>query len=146
MIKVRSFTHEDCMFIKENFYPNMSFYDVENMVKDWNKLLYNNSYFEMFAVLSGDDIVGYVSLYEQGKSIIGAGIRILEKYRMNGYGSKAVELALELARQKGYVKAVAQINVNNKASISLHNKLGFSIVNRYINRKGNEVYDLEKPI
>jgi len=134
------------MFIKENFYPNMSFYDVENMVKDWNKLLYNNSYFEMFAVLSGDDIVGYVSLYEQGKSIIGAGIRILEKYRMNGYGSKAVELALELARQKGYVKAVAQINVNNKASISLHNKLGFSIVNRYINRKGNEVYDLEKPI
>jgi len=146
MIELRNFTNKDCEFIKNNFYPNMSTSDIDNMINNWNKFLYDNVYFEMFAVLSDNEIVGSVSLYEQGDSIIGAGIRTIESHRNNGYGFKAVELALEHAKQKGYTKAVAQISVNNLASIALHKKLDFSIVSKYINRKGNEVYDLEKSI
>jgi RimJ/RimL family protein N-acetyltransferase len=146
MIELRNFTNKDCECIKNNFYPNMSISDIANMIDDWNTFLYNNVYFKMFAVLSDNEIVGSVSLYGQGNGIIGAGIRIIERYRKNGYGIKAVELALEYAKQKGYTKAVAQISVNNIASIALHKKLDFSIISKYINRKGNEVYDLEKPI
>ena len=124
----------------------MSTSDIDRMIDDWNKFLYHDIYFEMFAVLSDNEIVGSVSLYAHGNGMIGAGPIILEKHRRNGYGIKAVETALEYAKQKGYTKAVAQIRVNNTASIALHKKLGFSIINRRINRKGNEVYDLEKPI
>jgi len=146
MIELRIFTEKDCEFILNNFYPDMTPNDVYKMINDWNSLLYKNSYFEMFAVLSDNEIIGYVSLYEQGVNIIGAGIKILEKHRQNGYGYTAVMSALNYATQKGYTKAVAQISKYNTASLSLHRKLGFTVVNEEINRKGNEVFNLEKQI
>jgi len=144
MVGLRNFTVDDGEFIKENFYPAMSINDIIKMINNWNTYLYSGLYFEMFAVCSDDVIVGSVSLFDHENGKIGAGPTILEKYRKKGYGFSAVETALEIARKKGYAMAVAQIRVDNTASILLHEKLKFSVINKGINKKGNEVFYLEK--
>ena len=95
--------------------------------------------FEMFAIAEDDTVVGMVSLYEHGKNIISCGPEVFEEYRKQGYGVRAVCEALNIARDRGYEIAVAQIRKDNQGSLRLHEKLGFEMEHEYINRRGNEV-------
>lgn len=81
MIEIRHFTKDDCEFLINNFYHDMAPSEADNMVNDWNRCLHNNSYFEMFAVTLGNEIIGSVSLYAHGNDVISAGPEILEEYR-----------------------------------------------------------------
>ncbi len=49
-------------------------------------------------------------------------------------------IAMEIAKRKGYQIVVSQISVDNKASIALHQSLGFES-SRYVykNQKSNDV-------
>ena len=68
-------------------------------------------------------------------------IKIFGKYRRKGYGYDAMNRALEFAKEKGYRIASAQIRTDNKASISLHNKVGFETdYYEYVNGRGNKIY------
>ncbi len=146
MIELRNFTKEDCVFLQKHFYPQLSPDEVVGMIDAWNTCLYEGSYYEMFAVLSRGEIVGSVSLFAHGDGAVSAGPEILAAHRKQGCGLQAVESALGIARQKGYARAVAQVRVTNAASIALHKKLGFTIMEKGINKKGNEVYLFEKQI
>lgn len=86
-------------------------------------------------------MVGMISLQEHSKSVISCGPEIFEEYRRKGYGYGAMNRALELGKEKGYRIASAQIRTDNKASISLHNKVGFETdYYEYVNGRGNKIY------
>ena len=146
MIKLRNFTHDDCEFIVRNFYPNMTHDDGNKMIYEWNTLNYKGSYFEMFAIIAENKIVGSVSIYDHGNATIGAGPTILEKHRKHGYAYQALDLVLQDAYQKGYTKTAAQIRKDNIASIKLHEKSRFILVGDCITSRSNSAFLFEKSL
>lgn len=47
--------------------------------------------------------------------------------------------ALEYAKGKGYTVAVGDVRDDNTASIALHEKLGFEMDRKYVNKQGRAV-------
>lgn len=145
MITIRNFTRNDINDLKKNKYPNMPAADIINMIDLWNLKKYKGNYFEMFAIISDYEIVGYISLLQCDKiDTVSIGIEIFQPFRQQGYGTEAERICLAYAKKCDYKIARAQILVDNKGSISLHKKLGFVQKSITINNKGNEVYLLEK--
>lgn len=140
MISIRHFTTDDIVILQTNQYDNVARSELLKMINDWNTLKYNDRYFEMFAIEHKGKIVGSVSLYQHGCTIISAGPEVFSQYRQCGYAFQGVTLALNHAKNNGYKIAVAQVRKNNTASIALHRKLGFDIDHEFINVHGNEVY------
>lgn len=125
MTILRSFTARDIPVLKKEMYPSLSSEQIGAFICEWEKKKYKDRYFEMFAVICGDFIVGSVSLYEIGDGEIEAGPEIFERYRRKGYGEEAVISALSVAKDKGYRRAAAHVRADNAASIALHETLGF---------------------
>lgn len=139
MVNLRNFTEKDVAELQRKKYRNITENEIIEMIREMNTHIYSDKYFEMFAVVDEDEIVGMISLYEQSKSVISCGPEIFEDYRRRGYGYEALTSALTIAWEKGYKIAVAQIRVDNAASIALHKKAGFEMNHEYINAKGNKV-------
>ncbi len=142
MISLRNFTCEDIAILQNNGYDKYSFNQICDLVDKWQTdKTFDNLYFEMFAIVLNDEIVGSASLYQRSNSIISCGIGIYANYQRKGYASIAYSQLLSIAKEKGYSIAVAQVLVNNIASIALNKKLGFECDNyEYTNKKGNKVY------
>lgn len=140
MIYIRNFTKDDISVLNKMRYPNLTPKDIMKMVDKWDSKVYNNRYFEMFAVIDDNCIVGMVSLFQHSKTVISDGIEIFAPYYKRGYGFQAVSLAMAHARNDGYKIAVATVRIDNNASVALHKKLGFEIDHEYVNTKGNKVY------
>lgn len=119
---------------------NMTSEDVNCLIECSDSELYENKYFKMFAILYEELCVGTISLYEHSASVVSIGPEIFEEFRQCGYASKAMTLAMDIARLKGYNIICQQIRTNNIASIRLHTKLGFE-TDKYIytNRNANEI-------
>ena len=142
MICLRHFIAEDIPALQK-VYPDMTEQEVRDMLQQWHEMKYNGRYFEMFAVLSGSEVVGEISLYEHSKSAVSIGPTIYEPYRQKGYGKEAVKLAICRAREKGFRIIIQQVRTDNAASIALHNSLGFEIDGHgyiYMNRKEQPCY------
>ena len=141
MVKLRNFTSDDVEVLRQEQYHNMSIEEIKSMICDWNKLDFEGKYFEVFAILHNDTIVGTISLFQRSDSIISLGAEVYSRFRGQGFGKQAGILALEICRAKGYKIAYTQVLTNNTASIALNKSLGFETDNYcYTNRKGNEVY------
>ncbi len=114
--------------------------EILSIIQDWQTLDFNGKYFEMFAIVDGDNIVGTISLYQHNDYIISAGPEIFTEYRRKGYAFEAMKQAYEYAKKRGYKIATAQIRKDNIASLQLHKKLGFVLDCEMINKRENEVY------
>ena len=73
---------------------------------------------------------------------------ILEQFAEAGYElivhptdsvGDARKTALEYAKEKGYTAAVGDVRDDNTASIALHEKLGFEMDRKYVNKQGRTV-------
>jgi len=146
MIFLRNFNEDDISILKDNIFIDKSQDEIFSIIQEWRTLTFNGKYFEMFAILEGDEVVGYISLYQHDDDIISAGPEIFQKYRRKGYAFKAMNQACEYAKKRGYKIATAQIRKDNIASIQLHKKLGFALDCEMINKHGNEVYIYIKPL
>lgn len=141
MISLRSYTYKDIPTLQTHGYGHCSHDELKALIETWNGKVYDNSYFEMFAVDNGNETVGYASLYQRSNSIISCGLEIYPDYQRRGYAASSYGMLLDKAREKGYKIAVAQVLTNNIASIALNKKLGFESEDyEYINQKGNKVY------
>lgn len=141
MISLRNFTYNDIPILQEHGYGHCSHDELRALIDTWNSKVYNNSYFEMFAIESGTEIVGYASLYGRSKSIVSCGLEIYPNYQRKGYASSAYGRLLDIAKGNGYKIAVAQVLTDNIASIALNQKLGFEAEDyEYFNQKGDKVY------
>ena len=140
MIVLRHFEQKDVESIHNSLYPDLSETDIREMIAEWNSYVYQGRYFEMFAVLSDNRIVGYGSISEKGRNIASAGIEIYSEERGKGFGSDAMAALLEKEKKKGYRIILDQVRKDNQASIRLHENLGFDSDGYvYRNRKNNEV-------
>lgn len=145
MVSLRRFEGKDAEFLS-NLY-GISKERAEQLIGEWETLKYGDRYFEMFAVVREEKIVGTVSLYEHSESVVSAGPEIFGEYRRKGYGAQALELAVGVAKKRGYRVVLQQVRADNVASLALHKKLGFETDNYiYKNRKGNDVLIFVKPI
>ena len=140
MILLRNFTDKDAAEFQQKRSAGMSLDEIKAMFADWQEKGFAGKYFEMFAVVKDERIVGMISLYQHSKNVISCGPEIFEDYRTQGIGREAMLLAMDMAKDKGYKMVSQQIQVNNVASIALHNKLEFETDGYiYKNRKGNDV-------
>lgn len=140
MIKLRPFSREDAPLLKELIYPDLTIPEIEQLISSWNTKEYRGRYFEMFGAIHDNRIVGTISLFALSAHSISCGPDILPQYRKHGFGRKAMLNAMEIAKGKGYQISVSQIAVNNKASIALHQSLGFESSGYvYKNQKDNDV-------
>ncbi|HIT33878.1 MAG TPA: GNAT family N-acetyltransferase [Candidatus Faecousia intestinigallinarum] len=140
MITLRDFTDNDAETLKIHQYSQLSVEEISKMIGEWNQKQIDGRYFEMFALVDENIVVGSISLYQHTKHIVGCGPDIFSPYRRQGFAYCGMTLVLEYAKQRGYKVAVAQVRKNNLASIALHQKLNFELDHDYINTKGYEVY------
>ena len=145
MISLRNFTEMDALELQKNKYRNKTISEVQEMIREMNKKCYSEKYFEMFAVVHQEQIVGMISLYEHSKWVVSCGPEIFDSECRKGYGYEALLRALLIAREKGYKIAAAQIRTDNVASIALHKKARFELEHEYVNSKGNNVYFMLRP-
>ena len=140
MIFLRNLKIEDASELQKYGYSGMSVEQVEALICDWGQKQFDGKYFEMFAVVSDGKIVGMVSLYQHSSEVISIGPEIFCGYRRKGFAKKALSLACQIAKEKGFEMVFQQIRIDNPASIALHRSLGFETNgNVFSNAKGNQV-------
>ena len=71
------------------------------MIDEWSTCLFRGRYFEMFAIISKEKIVGYVSLYEHSKTVASIGPFVIAQERCKGVATEAVSLLLQQQRAIG---------------------------------------------
>ena len=140
MIVLRNFTKADAFALQRIKHPNLSIEQIEALIHEWNLKQVNSKYFEMFAILSDENIVGAISLYQHSAEVISIGPEIFKPYRQKGLAKEAMICACTKAKEKGYKIVFQQIRTNNVASIALNSSLGFETNGlTYTNSKGNRV-------
>ena len=140
VITLRNFLDSDAPIFQEKHSKHLSIEEIRDMFRKWNVKEYEGKYFEMFAIVKDEEIVGRISLYQHSENVISCGPEIFEGYCRLGFAKEAMMLAMDIAKSKGYKVVMQQIRTDNVASIALHNSLGFETDGYvYRNKKGNEV-------
>lgn len=140
MIIIRDFVKTDAPTLQEIKYSHLSVEQIETLICEWNQKQVNGKYFEMFAIVFDENIVGMISLYQHSTEVVSIGPEIFNLYRQKGFAREAMLYACTIAKEKGYKVVSQQIRTNNVASIALHSSLGFETSGlTYTNAKGNQV-------
>ena len=140
MIVLRNFRDTDASIFQEKHSRHLSLEEIKELFRKWNLREYEGKYFEMFAIIKDEDIVGRISLYQHSENVISCGPEIFEGCCRQGFAKEAMVLAMEISKTKGYKAVLQQIRTDNEASIALHNSLDFETDGYvYRNKKGNEV-------
>ncbi|MBO5788817.1 MAG: GNAT family N-acetyltransferase [Clostridia bacterium] len=140
MILLRNFKKEDASGLQERGFSNLSKEQVEALICDWDKKQFNGKYFEMYAIVSDEKIVGTISLYQHSSEVVSIGPEVFCEYRRKGFAKEAMICACQMAKEKGFKIVSQQIRTNNAASIALHCSLGFETSGLvFTNAKGNQV-------
>lgn len=141
MVSIRHFNENDIGAIQANQYPDMSSVDIRKMINEWSTCSFQGKYFEMFAILVGEQVVGTSSLYEHSKNVASIGIETFEEYQRSGYAFEAMLIMMNYAKERGYKVIQDQIHTDNIASIRLHEKVEFETDGYiYKNRKNQGIF------
>lgn len=141
MVTLRHFGYDDVTVLKQFLYAHMTTEEIQNIIRDWNRKEYQGKYFEMFAIINDDRIVGTISLFQCSNSAISIGPEVFAAYQRQGFGKSAMGIALNIAKDKGYKIVLQQVRSNNISSIAMHQSLGFETDGyAFLNKKGNEVF------
>ena len=141
MVSLRHFNYGDAVILQQSQNIDMPIEKIQGMICDWNKLEFQGKYFEMFAIINDNKIVGMISLYQHSDNVISIGPEIFSAYQRQGLGKEAICIALDTAKSRGYKIVAQQVQSDNDPSIALHKSLGFETDRYgYINRKGKDVF------
>lgn len=144
MIAIRDFTPADAPALRTQQYPMLPKDEILQLIDQWSLKQYEGRPFYMLAVTQDETLVGYVSLWRKETDAMSYGVEIFTPYRQQGCAYAASLLAFEKAKREGCKSVTSQVRKTNAASLALHRKLGFSITGEGINRRGHEVFFLEK--
>lgn len=141
MIFLRNLEKEDASELQEYGFSDLSTEQVQALICDWDKKQFNGKFFEMYAIVSDEKIVGTISLYQHSSEVVSIGPEVFCEYRRKGFAKEAMICACQKAKEKGFKIVSQQIRINNAASIALHRSLGFETSELvFTNAKGNQVY------
>lgn len=59
---------------------------------------------------------------------------INDKYRNKGHGTHLIKKLIKISKDEGITHLISQVKSNNKAAIKLHEKLGFFIYDKGLNK------------
>lgn len=139
MIYLKPITQDNINDFLGTSYDAMSFEQKQNMIDESINKIHNGFYFEFLVVYENDVVIGFMNLYAHSKHIISCGPTIKEEYKNKGFGFSAETMALKYAKGKGYTIAVGDVDEGNAASIALHEKLGFEMDRKYVNKQGRTI-------
>lgn len=139
MLKLQEIKKQDRDTLKGTTYESMANDEWEKLIFESSSHLHDNRYFELFKVIDGNTVIGFMNLYAHSLHIISCGPEIKPQYRKQGYAYQAESLALEASKALGYTIAVAYIKETNIASIRLHEKLGFEQDITFVNAHKKEM-------
>ncbi len=105
---------------------------------------HENRYYEQFSIRMEGCVVGTVSLYEHEDGTVSEGVEVFPTFRRCGFARQALSLLEDAARKHGYTVLTTQVRTDNAASIALHQGLGFTSGEPWINRRGREVVTFTK--
>lgn len=128
------------------YYENCTTKSLQPMLAASLSQRHEDRYYERFAVLANDCMVGEVSLFEHEDGTVCDGVAIFPPFRQCGLASLALMQLSDVARARGFTVQTAQVRTNNEASIALHAKLGFVPGEPWLNRRGNEVRTWRKEL
>lgn len=120
-------------------YSAMTFEERKTLIEESKNQIHNGAYFEFLVVYNDNTVIGFMNLFAHSTHIISCGPEIKADFKKKGFGFLAETMALEYAKEKGYTIAVGGVDDNNTASIALHEKLGFEMDRKYINRQGRTI-------
>lgn len=141
-VELIKLSKKDAKFLQENFsfaFKNNSIEDIEKTIKNWESSL-------GFGIAYKQEIVGFIILSEKADGTLCLGEAVREEFKCKGIASKAFELAKEQAKNKGISVIVSSCSAENTASINLHKKLGFNLMETNINKAGNKMHRWEMKI
>ena len=136
MLRIKPITKNNIHDFSGTSYDKMSIEQKKRMIMGSIDKVHEGSFFEFFVVYDDNKVLGFMSLLAHSKHIISCSPEIKKEFRGKGFGKAAETLALKYAKDKGFTIAVATVNDDNNASISLHEKLGFELAKKYHNKKG----------
>ena len=139
MLYLKPITYENIEDFDDTDYGVMSFEERQGLIDESMKKIHNGAYFEFLVVYQDNTVIGFMNLFAHSPHIISCGPEIKKCYQKKGYGFLAETMALEYAKKKGYTIAVGGVDDNNAASIALHEKLGFEMDRKYLNKKGRTI-------
>lgn len=139
MLKLQTITEIDRDTLQDTSYGSLTNAEWKQLLSEASLKLHDHRYFELFKVVTGDTVVGFMNLYAHSPHIISCGPEIKPQYRKHGYAYEAEVLALDMAKTLGFTIAVAYIRETNFASIRLHEKLGFELDQNFMNAHKKEM-------
>ena len=146
MVILRPFTPCDWQVITQYQYPDIGQAEAVKLIAEFNAPTYQSKFHRLLAVEHQTQIVGYVSIIEQADGVVSIGAEIYAPFRQKGYAYDAITQLFALSKSLGYHSVSGQVRQDNTASLALCRKLGFSIVDEAISRRGKPVYNLIKSI
>jgi ribosomal-protein-alanine N-acetyltransferase len=115
-----------------------------------NRLIERYSKSELFGVwvaesLIDNNFIGLGALIQMDESVADIGYRVQKEKRGQGFGIEIAKLLIEKAKNQQLKKIVAEVETENKASVRILEKLGFTRLLDKINQLGNEIafFELE---
>lgn len=141
MVTLRPLNENDAGILRANLYADLEPDEICALIREWNDPALRAKDFEMYAILHDDKVVGLISLYELSRSVASLGPEVFVSEQQKGHAFKAMELMIRRAKERGFRILQQQIRSDNKASLRLHEKLGFETDHYvYLNRKNHEVF------
>ena len=124
-MELRPIAKSDIKLLDKFSYGTMSEQEKQKMIEESVSKMHEGKYFELFLVFQNAKCIGIMNVFEHTECIVSVAPEILESERHKGYGFESLIAVLSLMYEKDYTIAVADVAIDNTASVKLHEKLGF---------------------
>lgn len=126
---LKKLAHMACEIWHQHYFDILSFEQIEYMLNNFQSVnaLKNqvNEGYEYYFIVDNNIYTGYLGIKKYPKHLFLSKLYIKKDHRGKGLGKKAIEFALQRAKELGCDKVVLTVNKENVNSISVYEKLGF---------------------
>lgn len=89
-----------------------------------------NPFSRPYVALEGEEVVGYMVLWIQGDTLHLANIAVRRDRRGQGIGTRLMDKAFEVARERRLRRITLEVRVSNRRAQRFYEKLGFRVTGR----------------
>ncbi len=139
-------SEKDLQILDFTEYKNLSVEKRKLLVQDSKKGSCNGEYFRFYIVKVGTEAVGVINTCGHGVDAVSVAPEIFEKFRNQGFATKSLNLAYDIAKDTGFETVIAGIRKENVASQKLHQKLGFTFVEEFVSKNGKPMIKYVKKL
>ena len=117
-------------------YNNLTIEKRRLLVQDSEKEICRGDFFRFYLIKMQDETIGVINMCGHGTDDISVAPEIFKDFRNKGFATKSLNIAYDIAKEKGFKKVIAGIRIENIASQKLHEKLGFNYEGKFTSKSG----------